>query len=109
MHAAEARGSEQFRTRPYVIVSTYAINKVLNTVVGVPLSLGGNPDDSRGYRIFIPKTEIIGCAKPMDCIAKCDQVRSFDVAERAKSKYGNLSTTALAAVQGGLVYLLNLR
>jgi len=104
----ETRGSEQYKERPYVIVSTFGINKALNTAVGVPLTLGAKDTDSRGYRIFIPKSEIVS-PRAEDCIAKCDQIRCFDVAERASNKYGSLSATALAAVAGGLVYLLDLR
>jgi mRNA-degrading endonuclease toxin of MazEF toxin-antitoxin module len=89
-------------------MSTYGVNKVLRTAVGVPLSLGALASDSRGYRIFIPKNEIIS-PRAEDCIAKCDQVRSFDVAERVRNKFGSLSAPAFASVGGGLVYLLNLR
>jgi mRNA-degrading endonuclease toxin of MazEF toxin-antitoxin module len=110
IHPSEARGSEQFKTRPFVIVSKFGINKVLKTVVGVPLSIGATAKESTGYRIFIPKEEIIaapGDAK--DCIAKCDAVRQIDVAERVRGRFGTLSTTALTAVGGGLAYLFDLR
>src|SRR3712207_876960 len=74
IHPAETRGSEQFKTRPFVIVSKFGINRVLKTVVGVPLSLGAMAKDSTGWRIFIPKEEIIGSREALDCIAKCDAI-----------------------------------
>jgi hypothetical protein len=78
-------------------------------VVGVPLSIGALASQSCGWRIFIPKEEILGAAEPKDCIAKCDAVRQLDVAERIRNKYGSLSATARTSVGGGLAYLFDLR
>jgi mRNA-degrading endonuclease toxin of MazEF toxin-antitoxin module len=109
IHPTETRGAEQFKQRPYVIVSRTGINRALKTIVGVPLSLGAVDSGSSGFRIFIPKEEIIGAQNPQDCIAKCDQVRSFDPSERVRGKFGRLSATALSAVGAGLGYLFDLR
>jgi mRNA-degrading endonuclease toxin of MazEF toxin-antitoxin module len=109
IHPAETRGSELFKTRPYVIVSKYGINKVVKSVVGVPLSLGALASQATGWRIFIPKEEILGSSEPKDCVARCDAVRQLDVDERIRGKYGTLSATALTSSGGGLAYLLDLR
>ena len=109
IHSAETRGSELFKTRPFVIVSRFGANRSLKTVVGVPLSIGALASKSTSWRIFIPKEEIVGASKPVDCIAKCDAIRQIDVAERIRNKYGTLSVTALTSVGGGLAYLFDLR
>ena len=109
IHPAETRGEEIFKTRPFVVVSRYRVNEVVETIVGVPLSLGALASDSRPFRIFIPKEEIIGAREAKDCIAKCDAVRQVSVTERVKQKYGALSASALTSVGGGLAFLFDLR
>lgn len=109
IHPSETRGSELFKTRPFVIVSRFAANGVVKTVVGVPLSIGATAAESRSFRIYIPKEEIIGAQDPKDCIAKCDAIRQIDVEERVRQKYGALSATAFTAIGGGLAYLFDLR
>lgn len=107
-------GSEQYKRRPYVIVSRDHLNRG-STVVGVPLTTQGVDGLQTGHpphRILIPAREIsrdiafTGDIK--DSVAKTDQVRVL-AKERLDVKMGQLSRSAVIAVGLGLAYLLDLR
>jgi mRNA-degrading endonuclease toxin of MazEF toxin-antitoxin module len=76
-----ARGSEQYKRRPYVIVSRTAVNKICQTVVGVPLSTAVDPNKvtRHPFRVVIPPREIVKDAGYSGeiklSLAKTDQVR----------------------------------
>lgn len=107
-------GSEQYKKRPYIIVSRTAANKVCNTVVGVPLSSSVDPTKPihHPFRVLIPAREIVkdvsynGDIKV--CLAKTDQVRVLDKS-RLENRMGTLSNTATIAVGGGLAFLFDIR
>jgi mRNA interferase MazF len=106
-------GSEQYKRRPYVIVSRTLINRSGKTVVGVPLTtanaLGVNQPP---YRIFIPSRDIIRdvsyAGAVENSLAKADQVRVLSK-ERLENRMGRLSDTAIAAVGLGLAFICDLR
>jgi mRNA-degrading endonuclease toxin of MazEF toxin-antitoxin module len=112
--ASQAVGSEQYKRRPYVIVSRTAVNRTCNTVVGVPLSTSVDPSKTikHPFRILIPPTEIVrdvgynGEIKVS--LAKTDQVRVLDKS-RLQNRMGALSATATAAAVGGLAFLFDIR
>lgn len=103
-------GSEQFKTRPYIIVSRTGVNKELRTVVGVPLS--SKIEKARSYRIRIPLGEIIldpTCTYPVtDSVALTDHIREIDKS-RLQERIGHLSATATIAVSLGIAFLLDIR
>src|ERR1035437_10280700 len=70
-------GSEQYKRRPYIIVSRTAINRLGNNVVGVPMST--KIHKSSQHRILLPVAEIIqdvGYHDPFqDSVALTDQIR----------------------------------
>jgi mRNA interferase MazF len=106
-------GREQFKTRPFVIVSRLRVNRSGGVIVGVPFTSSGTKDAQPPYRIFIPKTEIkIDFAYRgtpiVDSIALTDQVRAIDP-KRLRDKVGVLSATGVAAIGLGLAYLFDLR
>jgi mRNA interferase MazF len=109
-----AVGSEQYKRRPYIIVSRTLVNRRGRTVVGVPLSTTDALSISHPpYRIVIPAQDIIrdvsynGTIE--DSIAKTEQVRALDK-HRLENRMGKLSDTAKAAVIGlGLAFLFDFR
>lgn len=106
-------GSEQYKRRPFVIVSRLLINRSSRVVVGVPLTTGGLDRPTQPpHRIIIPSTEIvreIGYTDVIeDTVALTDQVRVL-AKERLERKRGVLSATALASIGLGLSYLFDLR
>lgn len=71
---SETKGSEQYGRRPFIVVSRDAVNKILKTVVAVPMSTtvqGQTP-----HRIVIPPTEVtkdIACTSKIELsVAKTD-------------------------------------
>jgi len=107
-------GSEQYKRRPYVIVSRTAVNRVCNTVVGVPLSTSVDPTKTikHPFRILIPPQEIIKDVafngEVKISLAKTDQVRVLDKS-RLQNRMGALSATVTAAAGGGLAFLFDIR
>jgi len=109
----ETVGAEQYKRRPYIVVSRTAVNKKLSTVMAVPLSTV--VDLSRPgppFRVVIPPQEI---TKDLSfqgdlkiSVAKIDQARVVDKS-RLERRMGTLSQTACSAVGLGFSYLLDLR
>jgi mRNA interferase MazF len=104
-------GSEQDKTRPWVVVSRSETNSQ-RTVVAVPFSTrlhkSGPP-----YRILIPRQEFLkdqSCSHTdiQDSLALCDQIRVIDKS-RVIYKYGVLTRTAFNSVQLGLTYIFDIR
>ena len=104
----EARGSEQHGRRPFVVVSSNAINSAFPVVIAVPLTTKLNKKN-RQHRIFIPKGEMIleGSEKLQDSIALTEQLRVLST-DRLESRAGRLTSTAIAAVEAGIQYVLAL-
>jgi mRNA interferase MazF len=105
-----AIGSEQQKSRPWIVMSRKSINGG-NTVVVVPLTSG--TDKSKKYPAFciiLPAGEIItdiGQKPSIDSTALCHQVRVLDKT-RFTDRYGKLSLSAIPAVQLGLSYVFNI-
>lgn len=106
-----AVGSEQKKDRLWVIMSRRAINGN-ETVVVVPLtSKVKKAVQYPGFCILIPSGEVIaeyGETAPINSVALCHQVRVFDKG-RFRRKYGQLSLSAVSAVQLGLSYVFNIQ
>ena len=104
-------GSEQWKRRPYVIVSRTVVNRVGSVVVGVPLST--KIHKASQYRILLPVTEIIkdaGCPDTMvTSVALTDQIRVLDIARLEQPRIGYLSRTAVAALELGLAVMFDIR
>ena len=102
-------GSEQWKRRPYVIVSRTAVNRLGHNVVGVPMST--KVHKASQHRILLPVTEIIrdvGYPDPFqNSVALTDQIRVLDIA-RLEVRMGRLSDSAIISVGVGLSFLFNL-
>ncbi len=106
----QTEGAEQYGRRPFIVVSRLAVNRVLKTVVVVPMST--TTENQPPFRIQIPASEItkdIACKSTLVLsVAKTDQVRVIDKS-RLEEKIGRLSQTATIAVTLGLAYVFDIR
>lgn len=106
-------GHEQYKRRPWLIVSNNAIVP-LGLVVGVPLSFQLQKKN-RLFRISILATEIIrevGASNPLDPgerIALTEQVRTLSIDRLERPRSGRVTDTALFAVEAGVAFVLDIQ
>jgi len=92
------QGSEIGKSRPAIVLTADALNRVRRTVVVLPLSTGPKP--------WPPIVVSTGSAGP-GSVAVCDQLRAVDKS-RLTSKLGVLTAADLAAVESGVRAVLEL-
>jgi len=92
------RGSELRKTRPAVILSADALNRVRRTVVVVPLSTGPLPRPP-----LVVATPSVGETS----VAACDQIRAIDKTRMMRLS-GSISLADLRAIERGLRAVLQL-
>jgi mRNA interferase MazF len=92
------RGSEIRKTRPAVVLTANALNRVRRTVVVVPLSTGPLPR---------PPIVVATPSAGADSVAVCDQVRAIDKSRLTRPS-GRLAATDLAAIEDGVRAVLEL-
>ncbi len=107
----ETVGSEQYKRRPFVIVSRSDLNRGQNNVVGVPLST--KVAKACAHRILIPVAEIIkdpgSNSVVKNSVALTDQIRVLDKSRLEEPRIGYLSQTAtIGVVEVGLAYLFDI-
>ncbi len=93
-----ARGSEIRKTRPAVVLTANALNRVRRTVMVVPLSTGPQPRE--------PIVVTTASAGP-GAVAVCDQLRAVDKT-RLTQRIGLLSQADLRGVEDGVRAILEL-
>lgn len=107
----DIKGHEQQKSRPYLIVSRTAINKLGHNVVGVPLSTKINKANS--YRIKLPvafMAKDAACTRPLqDSVALTDHIRVLDITRLEQPKMGSILLTAVGGIELGLSYLFDIR
>ncbi len=108
---SEAKGSEQWKRRPYIVVSRTGINRVSATVVGVPMTT--ELRKAGAHRIQIPALEIVKdvgyTSTIVNSVALTDQIRVLDIS-RLEERIGCLSRTAtIGLLENGLAYLFDIR
>jgi mRNA interferase MazF len=86
-------GAEIQKTRPVVILSITAINKVRKTVIVVPLSTTSK------------EVKYINVVLTGGSTARCDQLRSIDKS-RLRKQIGSLSPTDLEKISEGVSKVL---
>ncbi len=104
-------GSEQQKSRPYVIVSRTSINRLGKNVVGVPLSTKLHKASS--YRVLVPLALMVpdsACPRKLsDSVALTDHIRVLDVTRLEQPKMGSLSLTAVGGLELALSFLFEIR
>ena len=103
-------GSEQYKRRPWLIVSTNAIG-YLNLAIGVPLSMQAQKQN-RQFRIAITQPNIIldpgSTLMPGERVALTEQVRVLSVERLEFPRAGRVTNAALYAVEAGLAFVLEM-
>lgn len=107
----DVTGSEQRKSRPYVIVSRTQINAAQPNVVGVPLST--KLHKACAHRVLIPlshMTKDVGCVRPMsDSVALVDHIRVLDISRFEMPRMAVLSETAIGGLELALAYVFDIR
>jgi mRNA-degrading endonuclease toxin of MazEF toxin-antitoxin module len=109
----DIEGSEQQKSRPYVIASRTLINRLGKNVVGVPLSTV--LQKACGHRILLPVDHLIRepgsrfAEKLQASVALTDHIRVLDSSRLEKPRMGKLSDTALRGLEVGLAALFDIR
>jgi mRNA-degrading endonuclease toxin of MazEF toxin-antitoxin module len=107
----DIQGSEQQKSRPYIIVSRTLINRLGKNVVGVPLSTKVHKASS--HRLLIPAAHMIkdaACTRTLsDSVALTDHIRVLDIDRLETPKMGTLSLTAIGGIELALSFLFDLR
>ena len=107
----DIEGSEQQKSRPYVIASRTKINRLGRNVVGVPLSTKLHKAGS--HRLLIQLQHMVpevGTSRQLETsVALTDHIRVLDVNRLERPRMGRLSDTAIYGLEGALAYLFDIR
>lgn len=111
-HDLDIAGSEQEKSRPYLIVSSNQINKLGQNVVGVPLS--AQLQKACAHRVKVPEQMMIKNPASnrlpfKDSVALTDHIRVLDKKRLEQPKMGDLSTTAVGGLELALSILFDIR
>ncbi len=74
-------GREQQGTRPVLIVSPSAFNRITNTPVVLPITGGGNHARTNGFVVTL-----MGAGISTTGVIRCDQPRAIDLSARHAKK-----------------------
>ncbi|MBK7955256.1 MAG: type II toxin-antitoxin system PemK/MazF family toxin [Candidatus Accumulibacter sp.] len=74
-------GHEQRGTRPVLVVSPLAFNRLTKTPVVLPISRGGNFARTAGFAV-----SLMGAGTHTTGVVRCDQPRALDLAARSARK-----------------------
>lgn len=91
-------GSEQQGTRPVLVVSPSAFNRITKLPVIVPITNGGNFARTAGFAVPLQ-----GSGASTTGVIRCDQPRTLDLHARNAKKLETLSDSIMAEVLAKLV------
>jgi len=74
-------GHEQMGTRPVLVVSPSAFNRLTKTPVVLPITSGGNFARTAGFAV-----SLLGAGTKTTGVIRCDQPRALDLASRSGHK-----------------------
>lgn len=90
-------GHEQQGTRPVLIVSPGAFNRLTGTPVVLPITTGGNFARTAGFAVSLE-----GAGTRTTGVVRCDQPRALDMAARGGRKLESVPAGVMAEVLGRL-------
>jgi mRNA interferase ChpB len=91
-------GHEQQGTRPVLVVSPTAFNKLTRTPVVVPITTGGSFARTAGFAVPLSGTKTTG-------VIRCDQPRVLDIGSRHGRKIENVPDSIMDEVLARLAPL----
>lgn len=90
---APTSGHEQQGTRPILIVSPSAFNRLTRTPVVLPITSGGNFARTAGFAV-----PLMGAGIRTTGVVRCDQPRALDIASRNGRKLESVPTSIMDEV-----------
>ena len=90
-------GHEQQGTRPVLIISPGAFNRLTGTPVVLPITTGGNFARTAGFAVSLE-----GAGTRTTGVVRCDQPRAMDVAARGGRKLESVPAGVMEEVLGRL-------
>lgn len=93
-------GHEQQGTRPVLVVSRAAFNKLTKTPVVLPITNGGNFARTAGFAVSLE-----GVGMKTAGVVRCDQPRSLDLSSRHARKLERVPESVMDEVLAKLVTL----
>jgi len=93
-------GHEQQGTRPVLVVTTVAFNKLTKTPVVLPITNGGNFARTAGFAV-----PLLGFGLKTTGVVRCDQPRSIDLSSRQARKLETVPGEVIDEVLAKLVAL----
>ena len=88
-------GHEQQGTRPVLIISPGAFNRLTGTPVVLPITTGGNFARTAGFAVSLE-----GAGTRTTGVVRCDQPRALNVAARGGRKLESVPEGVMAEVLG---------
>ena len=86
-------GHEQQGTRPVLIVSPGAFNRLTKTPVVLPITTGGNFARTAGFSV-----SLTGAGTQTNGVVRCDQPRALDIVPRRGRKLESLPAVIMDEV-----------
>lgn len=74
-------GHEQQGTRPVLVVSPFAFNRLTKTPIVLPITSGGNYARTAGFAV-----SLMGAGTKTTGVVRCDQPRALDLVSRNARK-----------------------
>jgi mRNA interferase ChpB len=93
-------GHEQQGTRPVLIVSPAAFNRLTKTPVVLPITSAGNFARTAGFAV-----SLMGVGTVTTGVARCDQPRALDLASRRARKLESVPASIMEEVLARLAPL----
>ena len=93
-------GHEQRGTRPVLIVSPSAFNRLTRLPIVLPITTGGNVARTAGFAV-----SLIGAGTSTTGVIRCDQPRALDLAARKGRKLESVPESILDEVLARLAPL----
>jgi mRNA interferase ChpB len=94
-------GHEQQGTRPVMIVSPGAFNRLTKTPVVLPITTGGNFARTAGFTV-----SLMGAGIRTKGVVRCDQPRALDIGSRRGRKLESVPAAIVDEVLAKLATLL---
>ncbi|GAB2948422.1 type II toxin-antitoxin system PemK/MazF family toxin [Aquaspirillum soli] len=95
-------GHEQQGTRPVLVVSPTAFNRLTRTPVVLPITSGGNFARTAGFAV-----SLIGSGTQTTGIVRCDQPRALDIDSRYGRKLESVPQSVLDEVLAKIAPIFN--
>lgn len=94
-------GQEQQETRPVLVVSPGAFNRLTKTPVVLPITSGGNFARTAGFNV-----SLTGAGTKTTGVIRCDQPRALYIGSRYGRKLESVPATIIAEVLARLSTIL---